>query len=153
MSPHQTQSFFTPPPHSAQSEPIPAPSYNLAHTLLNRSGDDHLFVPIRSAQILAIIEPEVIWFVDSMAYAVQQGEGGRMIVLSWRAEAPPTARNSLEQPVPCTITHYGGDHSSLQTRLRGEFLQAMQQLDQRYRDKLPTTGRPKILPFTAATTA
>jgi hypothetical protein len=147
MAPHETQSFFTPEVHGHYREPILASSYNLAHTLLKRSGADHLFVPIRSMQYLAIIEPTLFWFVDSMAYAVEDGEGGRIITLCWKPEIPPSARDNLEQPVPATVTHYGADQSAAQTRLRGEFLQAMQLLDQRYRDRLPRTTRPRILPF------
>lgn len=150
MPPHDTQSFFTPAVHSSHSEQMLAPCYNLAHTLLKRSEADHLFVPIRTLQYLAIIEPTLIWFVDSMAYAVQDGTGGRMITLCWKPELPPSKREGLEQPVSCRVTHYGADHSAVQTRLRGEFLQAMRLLDQRYREKLPTAGKPKILSFTAA---
>ncbi len=148
MAPHDTQSFFTPELYNSHSDQMLAPCYNLAHTLLNRCGADHLFVPIRTMQYLAIIETNIIWFVDSMSYAVQDGEGGRMTTLSWEPDISPSERESLDQPVPCTITHYGADQSVVLTRLRGEFMQAMQQLDQRYRDKLPATDRPKILPFT-----
>lgn len=150
MAPHDIQSFFTPEVHSNHSDQMLASCYNLAHTLLNRSEMNYLFVPIRTLQYLAIIESNVVWFVDSMAYTVQNGEGGRVITLSWRPDIPPSERESLEQPVPCTVTHYGTDQSAVQTRLRGEFMQAMQLLDQRYREKLPTSSKPKILPFTAA---
>lgn len=151
MAPHDTQSFFTPEAHHSNSGQMLAPCYNLAHTLLNRSGADHLFIPIRTLQYLAIVEPNIIWFVDSMAYAVQDGEGGRMITLSWKPDIRPSQRESLEQPVPCTVTHYGGDHSATQTRLRSDFFQAMELLDQRYRENIPASSRPKILPFTATT--
>lgn len=148
MAPHSTQSFFTPKHHSTHDDVMSAKCYNLAHVLLNRTRGNHLFIPIRSMQILAIIEPDVIWFVDSMAHAVQDGEAGRIIAISWAPQIEPSERDSLEAPVPYKITHYGEDRSEMQKRLQGEFLKAMELLDNRFREKLPTAIKPRILPFT-----
>ena len=43
---------------------LPAPTYNLAITLLARSRDGCLFVPIRSLQYLAILDADEFVFVD-----------------------------------------------------------------------------------------
>ena len=56
MTAHDTQSFFTPDEFSRQQTRLLSQTYNLAHVLLNRSQSDHLFVPIRSLQYLAIID-------------------------------------------------------------------------------------------------
>ncbi len=69
MSASSTESFFIPDQFSCQQERLPSKTYNLAHILLNRCQSDHLFVPIRTMQYLAIIEQNAFWFVDSMAYA------------------------------------------------------------------------------------
>ena len=145
---HERHSFFTPPCYATEQGVILAPVYNLAQTLLKRSGEEHLFVPIRSMQVLAIIEPKMFWFIDSLAYAVQDGEGGRLVTVSWKPLQPPSERESLEQPMPCEISFYGKEQREVQLRLNTEFMQAMKQLDQRYRDHLPSSQRPKILPFT-----
>lgn len=152
MSSHETQSFFTPPVHSSHDEVILPSSYNLSQVLLKRSQTSHLFVPIRPMQYLAIIEADVFWFIDSMAYAVQDGEGGRLITVSWHPQLPPSERDSLEQPMPSTVTYYGANHEAVQNRLRSEFLQAMQLIDQRYRQTLPAGQGVRILPFRSPTT-
>jgi hypothetical protein len=140
MPQHTTQTFFLPPRHSTLHSTLSAESYNLSFTLLKRSESDHLFVPVRSMQYLAIIDGHDIWFVDSQAYAVNEAEGGRMITVSWHVEKQ-LQRNALDQPVPMRIHFYHKDMSSIQQRLRGEFLRAMQQLDQRYRDQqIPSEG-------------
>ena len=133
-SPHSIQTFFTPPLFSTQQETLLCNTYNLAHILLKRSGQEHLFIPIRSMQYLAIIEPNQFWFVDSMAYAVHHNEGGRVIAVSWHPN--PQQRNSIQQHMDCEVRFYQRDQSDVQTRLRGEFYQAMQIIDQRYRETL-----------------
>ena len=145
MAAHDTQSFFTPDEFSCLQEPLLASTYNLAHILLNRSESEHVFVPIRSMQYLAVIEADAFWFVDSLAYAVRGNEGGRMITVSWHPAQQSSDREGLDQHLDCRIMFYDQDMSDIQTRLRGEFLQSMQQLDQRYRDQNIPAGGAKIL--------
>lgn len=152
MTYQETHSFFLPEAYSSHDDLILSRTYNLAHLLLHRSQAQHLFVPIRTMQYLAIIEEEVFWFVDSMAYAVQDGEGGRLITLSWHPQLAPAQREGLDQPMASTVIYYGSDHSEVQARLPGEFLNAMTLMDQRYREAIPPNQRARILPFSQRST-
>jgi len=147
MTAHDTQSFFTPDEFSRKKSRLLAAAYNLAHVLLNRSQSSHVFIPIRSLQYLAIIEKNAFWFVDSLAYAVSGNEGGRLIRVSWHPIISATERDGLTQHMDCEVIYYGEDMSDIQTRLTGEFYQAMLQIDQRHRDSLPSNGKIKILPL------
>ncbi len=146
MSFDETHSFFTPPIHSSHQEHIVAGVYNLAQVLLKRSDSEFLFVPVRTMQYLAIVEANAFWFVDSLAYAVQDGEGGRVITVSWHLGST-TERTSLDERMDCEVVYYGEDRSEIQTRLRGEFHQAMQLMDQRFRERVQSEGEVRILPF------
>lgn len=148
MATRSTQTFFAPVSYSNHDDQIPLHTYSLAHTLLNRVKVDHIFVPIPSMKYFAVIEPDVIWFIDSMHHAIQDGEAGRMITISWKPEIPFSQQESQEQPVPCTVTFHGEDQEGLQNQLQSELPQAMEQLEQRYQGKLPTAIRPRIIPYT-----
>jgi len=140
MSHHETHSFFIPPAFSTQLSAINSAAYNLAHILLNRTESDYVLVPVRSMQYLAVIDGNDFWFVDSQAYAVNQNEGGRMITVSWHTDSA-SERTSLGQNIPLKVIFYARDMQQIQTRLTGEFYQAMQQMDQRYRDQqIPAEG-------------
>jgi len=147
MAAHDTQSFFTPDEFFCQGEQLLSQTYNLAHVLLNRAESSHLFVPIRSMQYLAIIEQDTFWFVDSLAYAVRGDEGGRLITVSWHPVLKAQQREGLDQHMDCRVIFYGQDMSDIQQRLRGEFFQAMQLMDQRHRDSLNPDCKVNILPF------
>ena len=147
MTAHDTQSFFTPDEFSCQSSHILANTYNLAHTLLNRSQSDHLFIPIRSLQYIAIIENDAFWFVDSLAYAVRGEVGGRLIRISWHPLVKANQRDDLTQHVDSKVVFYGNDMQEIQTRLINEFYQAMLLIDQRHRESLITNYKVNILPL------
>lgn len=148
MTVHDTQSFFTPDEFACQQSRILSKAYNLAHVLLHRSESDHLFIPIRSMQYLAIIEKNAFWFVDSLAYAVRGDEGGRLIRISWHPVIDADHhRESLEQNMDCHVIFYGGDMTEIQKRLSSEFYQSMLQIDQRHRDSLKTDCSVSILPL------
>lgn len=148
MTAHDTQSFFTPDDFFCQYTCLLSNTYNLAHTLLNRSNSDHLFIPIRSLQYLAIIEKNTFWFVDSLAYATRGDEGGRLIRISWHPIVLPNERDSLVQNMDCRVIFYGCDMHKIQSRLNIEFYKAMQLIDQRHFDTLHTHNTIKILPLT-----
>jgi hypothetical protein len=140
MQPHSKQTFFLPDRYSSQQSTLRSDTYNLAHTLLNRTASGHVFVPIRSLQYLAVIDGNDIYFVDSLAYAVNDNEGGRMITISWHPSVT-IERESLKQNIAMSIIFYAHDMTNIQSRLYHEFHQAMKQLDQRYRDqKIPAEG-------------
>lgn len=142
-----TPSFFTPEQFLCRQERLLAQVYNLAHVLLKRTPSDYLFVPIRRLQYLAIVEQTAFRFVDSLAYATRGNEGGRLITISWHPLLTAQQRDGLNQHVDCRVIFYGKDMSEVQQRLSGEFYQAMQLLDRRYRDSnIPPEGAV-ILPL------
>lgn len=147
MTAHDTQSFFTPDEFLYQQTRLNSNTYNLAHTLLKRSQSEHVFIPIRSLQYLAIIEMNAFWFVDSLAYATRGDEGGRLIRVSWQPLIKASQRKSLTEALDCRVTFYGGDMQQIQNRLNGEFYQAMLQIDQRQKDSMHTHSKISILPL------
>jgi len=147
MTAHDTQSFFTPDAFFCQKTRLLSQTYNLAHVLLNRSQSNHLFVPVRSLQYLAIIEKDAFWFVDSQAYAVCGDEGGRLIRISWHPLLHASQREGLTQNMDCRVIFYGEDMFEIQNRLNSEFYQAMLLMDQRHRETLNTDCNISILPL------
>ncbi len=117
MTAHDTQSFFTPEPFFCVKSTILARSYNLAQVLLKRSQSDHVFIPIRSLQYLAIIEMNAIWFVDSLAYATRGEEGGRLVTISWHPVITDGQRDGLIQPLENRVIFYQQDRKEIQSRL------------------------------------
>jgi len=150
MTAHDTQTFFTPDEFFCQQTKLISRVYNLAHVLFNRSQSEHLFIPIRSMQYLAIIEKNSFWFVDSLAYAVRGDEGGRLIRVSWHPLINANQRDGLTQHMDCQVIFYGGDMSEIQTRLNNEFYQAMLEIDKRHRDSLISDSKVSILPLRPA---
>ena len=139
-----TETFFQADEVGRDESCISADIFNLARTLLGRSEFGCVFVPIRQMQFMGVITEDEINFVDSQAYAYNQNEGGRLIMLAWRFRNAGE-RQSLSEPVKCDVLYYHPDSSGLQSQLIGEFRCSLQQLDQRYRDKaLPANGA-KIL--------
>ncbi|HED33824.1 MAG TPA: hypothetical protein ENJ08_06350 [Gammaproteobacteria bacterium] len=147
MTAHDTQTFFTPEAFFCQQTRLLSKTYNLAHVLLKRSQSDHLFIPIRALQYLAIIEKNTFWFVDSQAYAVRDDEGGRLIRVSWHPFMDAGQRDSLIQHIDCRVIFYGEDMNDIQKRLNSEFYQAMLLIDQRHRDSLVVERNISILPL------
>lgn len=141
-----TETFFLPEAVSEQAWTLPADIYNLSRTLLGRSEFNCAFVPIRSMQYLGIITRNEIVFVDSQAYAYSEGEGGRLIMLAWRFDAT-TQRDALDQPQPCRVIHYTPDGKQLQLRLVSAYRDALELMDQRYRDRALPPGGARIVPL------
>lgn len=125
--------FFRPAPIQQHSMTIPAAVYNRCRLLLWRCEGEHLFVPIRSMQYLAVIDVEEVIFVDSQAYAVRDGEGGRIIMISWRLHEA-RSRGSLIEPVPIEVLHHHPGLEGVANRLLGEFHKALIELEQRGRE-------------------
>jgi len=139
-----TETFFLPDEVVRKAWSVPAEIYNLYHSLQLRCQIGHVFVPIRSMQFMAVLDKNEIVFVDSQSYAVSGDEGGRLILIAWKF-AESHDRDALSEPVPCEVVFYQQDNSDLQRRLIAEFRQAMELLDQRYRDaQIPANGA-KIL--------
>lgn len=142
----QREVFFRPDPVTRQRITVPADLYNRCRLLLGRSETDCAFVPVRSMQYLAVISRSEIIFVDSLGYAVRDGEGGRIILIAWQT-AETTARDSLNAPVLLDVVHYREGLKDIQRRLQGEFFKAACQLLDRQRGTQVDEQTMKIVPL------
>jgi hypothetical protein len=141
-----TEVFFRPDEVLRTRFSLPAGLYNGAQRLLSRSGSGCVFVPIRSMQFMAVIDGEEIVFVDSQAYAVEGGVGGRIITTAW-IPAPVAERISLSDPVACERVDYLADMDTTQRRLVGEFGKALALMLERSRDGAVPPAGARILPL------
>ncbi|MEA1889757.1 MAG: hypothetical protein U9N50_08270 [Pseudomonadota bacterium] len=138
--------FFLPGEYERKDWSVPADIYNLYRLLLNKSTAGSVFVPIRSMQFLAALDQHEIIFVDSLAYAVSDNQGGRVILISWKFPTHPE-RESLTEAVPGEVVYYARKSDTVQLRLATEFKQAMELMDSRYRDQTIPTEGARILPL------
>jgi hypothetical protein len=135
-----TEKFFLPPEVDRQAWSVPSEIYNLYRSLLSKSLTGNVFVPIRSMQFLAVMDKNEIIFVDSQSYAVSGDEGGRLILIAWKFQGAHD-REALTDPVPCEVVYYARKDKDTQLRLVHDFRNALEQLDQRYRDEqMPEEG-------------
>ena len=138
------ETFFRPPEHGREASSLPAVIVNGLRLLLSRQERDHLFLPIRRMQYLAVVERDEIVFVDSQSYAHQDGVGGRLIRLAWQL-SPASRRDSLDGPVPCEILYYFPNLKETHRRIIGELQKLLSQNLERQR---PTADRScRVLPF------
>lgn len=146
MSHCTTETFFRPPEWKQHTSTLPAALLNAAQLLFMRSQSDYLFVPIRSMQYLAVVNRDETIFVDSQAYAVQDGVGGRLVVIAWQP-LPTGQRTSLSGPVPCSFIFYRAGLAEIQRRLLGEYEHALRLLGERARDRVTPLQGACIIPF------
>lgn len=121
---------------ATESKTLPAATYNLAHSLLARAPSGVVFVPIRSMQMLAILDREEFVFLDS--------QYKRWVEIAWQ-HFRPQARSSLDEPVPYEVVIYHPDGQKNLNRLLAEFPKALQALSSK--EKLD--GPAKLLKFEA----
>jgi hypothetical protein len=121
-------------PVASETRLLPAQQYNLARTLQARAPSAVAFVPIRSMQVLAILDAEEFVFVDS--------QYRQRAVIAWRAFRSQQ-RDALDQPVPFEVVFYRADAAELQRRLQPELFKAMQLLVGRER----VDGQARVLRF------
>ena len=114
------------------SRQLPAETYNIARILLGQCDAQHLFVPIRSMQYLAIVDDVEIVFVDS-AYKNQ-------VAIAW-TNFHPQQRSGLQDTVPYTARYYRSDGKIVMQRLQAEFLNALRTL----RTKKPASSGAKVI--------
>jgi hypothetical protein len=117
-----SETFFRPEELAVERLTIPAALYNLCRLVLGRI------------------------FVDSQAYAVQDGKGGRLICLAW-AFRHEVGRDGLAEPAPIELVYYREDSRQLHNRLVGEFRQALEQFAARLREAGCEPHTAKVLPF------
>lgn len=141
-----TEVFFLPETIRRETTRIPAQLYNRCRLLLSRCAQPHIFVPIRNMQYLAVIDADEVIFVDSHAYAVRDGEGGRIIMLSWRFAAA-TSRTSLHEPVSLEVLYHHPKALELRNRLVVEFDKALAELETRSHDQSCQPRLKKVVAF------
>ncbi len=113
---------------------MPAATYNLARTLQMRSPQGVAFVPIRSLQVLAIVDRHEFVFVDSVERA--------WALLAWE-RLRPDARSGLDDAVDFEAVGYGDPAREAMRRLPREFHEALCTLAGRQR----RDGPARLLPF------
>ncbi len=113
---------------------LPASTYNLARTLQLRSPNGVAFVPVRSLQVLAIVDCEAFVFVD--------GQQRALALLAWEG-LRPAARSALHEAMDFEAVGYAPAAREAMQRLPWEFHQALRALTERRRDSAPA----RLLPF------
>lgn len=115
---------------------LPAATYNLACQLITRCTTEHLFVPIRSMQYLAILDKKEFVFIDS--------ERRCWVDIAWQ-NFQTQSRTSLDQPVAYEVVYYREDQAELLLRLQKEFPSALQFIANKEVIRKPA----RIIPFPA----
>ncbi len=141
-----SETFFRPQEIARERLNLPAALYNRCRLMLSRCQYEHVFVPVRTMQMQSVIDEEEVIFVDNQAYAVRDGEGGRLIMLAW-VFRHGQGRDDLNQPVPIELAYYHDRARELHTRLIGEFNKALDLIEQRQRDQGCEPRAKKVLPF------
>jgi hypothetical protein len=141
-----SETFFLPEEVERHTVTIPAALHNRCRAMLSRCHYEHIFVPIRSMQYLGVIDEEEIVFVDSQAYAVRGGEGGRVILLAWQFR-PDLRSDNLSEPAPIDVVYYDRSAAEIQKRLLGEFNKSLDILEARYRESGCEARVKRVLPF------
>ena len=141
-----TETFFRTAEVGREQVNLPAPLFNRCVLLLNRSTTKNVFVPVRSMQYQAVIDSDEVIFVANQGYAVQDGKGGRLIVIAWQVPIHKS-RDSLNEPVPIEVVYYVHDDHDIHRRLIGEFPKALDHYEDRQRENLDVEKTAAILPF------
>jgi hypothetical protein len=141
-----TETFFRPEEVAREQINLPAPLFNRCVLLLNRSATRNVFIPVRAMQYQAVIDAEEIIFVDNQGYAVQDGKGGRLIILSWQMPMHKS-RDSLNEPVPIEVVYYVREDHNIHRRLIGEFPKALDLYEDRLKENENAAQKATILPF------
>lgn len=141
--------FFRPEEIARERLNIPAALYNRLRLILSRCSYEHVFVPIRSMQVQSVIDEEEVIFVDNQAYAVSDGEGGRLIMLSWVFRYDQQ-RDDLNEPALIELVYYHARAREMHNRLIGEFTRALDLVEQRAREHGCEPRLKKVLPFPRA---
>lgn len=113
---------------------LPAAQYNLARLLQSRSPNGVAFVPIRSMQMLAILDKEEFVFLDNQYRS--------WVEIAWRG-FHPQCRTSLDESVPYETVFFHPDGRNNLDRLLAEFPKALRALAGKSRIE----GPAKLLTF------
>ena len=113
---------------------LPAEHYKKILLLFSRSRNEHLFIPIRSMQYLAIIDQEEIVFVD--------GQDRRNIEITW-CDFQREQRENLSEPVSYTCIYYEEKGLQIMQRLQSEFFKALELVE----DRQPKSDGASVTPL------
>jgi hypothetical protein len=138
--------FFRPDELACERLTIPALLYNQCRLMLSRCQYEHVFVPVRTMQVQAVIDDEEVIFVDNQAYAVRDGEGGKLIRLAWKFRRDQE-RGNLTDPAPIDLIYYDDKARELHTRLIGEFKKALDLMEERTKEHGCEPKVKRVLPF------
>ena len=120
MSKPISETFFRPDEIARERLSLPAILFNRCRLMLSRCQYEHVFVPVRAMQMQAVLDEEEVIFVDNQAYAVRDGEGGRLIMLAW-AFRQDQGRDDLSEPAPIELVYCHDGARDLHNRLFGKF--------------------------------
>ncbi len=146
MSGERGETFFRPEELACERLTLPAALFNQCRLALARCRNEHVFVPVRSMQVMAVIDTDEVIFVDSMAYAVQDGVGGKLIFLAW-SFLPAAGRDDLSAPAPIQLRYYREDARELHGRLVGEFARDLAQLLDRLQQEDCPPRSSRVVPL------
>ncbi|PVV25447.1 MAG: hypothetical protein B6D79_09280 [gamma proteobacterium symbiont of Ctena orbiculata] len=146
MSERLSEIFFRPDEIACERLTIPSPLYNQCRLMLSRCQYEHVFIPVRTMQIQAVIDADEVIFVDNQAYAVRDGEGGKLIRLAWKFRRDQE-RESLTDPAPIDLIYYDDRARELHTRLIGEFKKALDITEARFKEQGCEARVKRVLPF------
>ncbi|HPQ94068.1 MAG: hypothetical protein KDI44_14755 [Thiothrix sp.] len=121
---HTIETFYQGSALGHEARTLPGPVYNQAHLLLQHASQDHVFVPVRSMQYLAVLGAHEIIFVDH--------HGRREIEFAWQ-HFQPQVRTCLDEPVPFRYVWYQGQAHETMRRMVQEFATATRILLERDR--------------------
>ena len=119
-----------------ETRKLPADTYNLARSLQARSTSGVAFVPIRSMQVLAILDRDEFVFLDSQYKT--------WAMVAWQCFRSDE-RETLEDPVSYELACYDKNGLEAMKRLPREFHQALQALASKDR----IDGPARVLKFEA----
>ncbi|MCG7910070.1 MAG: hypothetical protein JAY82_09880 [Candidatus Thiodiazotropha taylori] len=141
--------FFRPDELACERLTIPAPLYNQCRLMLSRCQYEHVFIPVRTMQIQAVLDEEEVIFVDNQAYAVRDGQGGKLIRLAWKFRRD-VDRDNLTEPAPIDLIYYDDKARELHNRLIGEFKKALDLLEERAKEHGCEARIKRVVPFPKA---
>ncbi|MCG8027915.1 MAG: hypothetical protein N0E55_08275 [Candidatus Thiodiazotropha taylori] len=149
MGENLSEIFFRPDELACERLTIPAPLYNQCRLMLSRCQYEHVFIPVRTMQIQAVLDEEEVIFIDNQAYAVKDGQGGKLIRLAWKFRRD-LDRDNLAEPAPIDLIYYDEKARELHNRLIGEFKKAMDLLEERAKEHGCEPKVKRVLPFPKA---
>ncbi|MCG8038981.1 MAG: hypothetical protein JAZ19_18325 [Candidatus Thiodiazotropha taylori] len=149
MGENLSEVFFRPDELACERLTIPAPLYNQCRLMLSRCQYEHVFIPVRTMQIQAVLDENEVIFIDNLAYAVKDGQGGKLIRLAWKFRRD-LDRDNLTEPAPIDMIYYDEEARELHNRLIGEFKKAMDLLEERAKEHGCEPKVKRVLPFPKA---